>query len=137
MSLLGSVITSVASRRATTPAAALAHHNDGVSVLRRSRSFIEWSAKERQELVVEQTVVLKTMQALLNLSSIPALQVPICNIGVDLLLYVLQAKISHATTKLAKRLLANLATNKANTTVYVCVVCGSTRTQHCGWCVHP
>ena len=135
MSLLGSVITSVASRRATTPAAALAHHNDGVSVLRRSRSFIEWSAKERQELVVEQTVVLKTMQALLNLSSIPALQVPICNIGVDLLLYVLQAKISHATTKLAKRLLANLATNKANTTVYVCVVCGSTRTQHCGWCV--
>ena len=70
LSLLGCVITSVASRRHASEARKA--RNGG---LRRTRTQVEWSFRERRELLVEQTVVLKTLQALLNLSAVRSLQV--------------------------------------------------------------
>lgn len=108
---------------------------------------IVWSEEDREHFARERNIIEKTLQALLNLSTIAHLQVrtltkllcptrtspclygtaiyhyhhhqvPLCNGGAEVVLLLLQADVSPAVTEAAHGLLSNLARNPKNSTRY-------------------
>jgi len=83
LSLLGSVITAIAARRGAEPGSRGQERHVELrriisnKLLRRSKMALLLSEAEKKELVLEQTVIRKTLQALLNLSTATSLQVDV------------------------------------------------------------